>query len=80
MQSEFLLGPRYIARISRHGAEGFGWTILREADSIELLRSTRLVATLIEAIVESARAAEPLHMAFIEDVAALEGESLTGCD
>jgi hypothetical protein len=80
MQSEFLLGPRYIARISRHGAEGFGWTILREADSIELLRSTRLVATLIEAIVESARAAEPLHMAFIEDRRALECESLTGCD
>jgi hypothetical protein len=53
-------------RIGRHGAEGFGWEICREADSVELDRSTRLFATRIEAILDSAQAAATLRIAVIE--------------
>ena len=57
---------RYIVRISRHGAETFGWEIYRERDSIKLHCSTRLFATRVESIVDSARAAATLCNAVIE--------------
>jgi hypothetical protein len=47
-------------RISSCGAESFGWEICRKADLIVIHRSTRLFATRIEAILDSARAAATL--------------------
>jgi hypothetical protein len=58
--------PRSIVHISRHEAGAFGWKIYRNAGSIEIHRSTRLFATRIEAIVDSARAAATLRIAIIQ--------------
>jgi hypothetical protein len=60
MQSERQERPRYFVQISQHGAEAFGWQICREADSIEVHRSTRLFATRVETILDAARAAAML--------------------
>jgi hypothetical protein len=69
--------PCYIVRISSNGAEAFGWEICREADSIVIHRSTRLFATRIEAIFDSARAAATLRIAIIES-SSDEGENCNG--
>ena len=74
MQSEPRSIPRYTVRISRHGTEAFGWEIRREADPVEVHRSTRLFATRIEAILDSAQAATTLRITVIEP-SSIEGES-----
>jgi hypothetical protein len=66
MPSETGSEPRYIVHISRPGAEAFRWEICRVADSIVVHRSTRLFATRIEAILDSARIAATLSIAVIE--------------
>jgi len=57
---------RYIVRISRQGANAFGWEICREADSIVVHRSTRSFATRIDAILDSARTAAALSLPVVE--------------
>ncbi|WP_428669050.1 hypothetical protein [Reyranella sp.] len=71
-------GPesRYVVRISRDG-DAFAWEIYREADSVVVHRSTRLFATRIEAILDSARAAATLSIAAIESSSG-EDESQNG--
>ena len=78
MQSESGRAPRYIVRISRHGAEDFGWAIYREGDAVEVCRSTGLFRTRIEALLDSARAAATMNIAVIEPP--IEGESFCGCE
>ena len=60
-------------RISRSVTDAFEWEIRREADSVVVHRSTRLFATRIEAIFDSARTAATLNIAVIEP-SAIEGE------
>ena len=78
MQSESGRAPRCFVRISLHGANAFGWEICREVDAIEVHRSTRLFATRIEALLDSARVAATLNIAVIEPSSS-EGENLDGC-
>ena len=68
---------RYIVRISQKETDAFGWEICREADSTVVHRSTRLFATRIEAIFDSARAAAMLNIAVVEP-SSVEGESHDG--
>jgi len=65
-------------RICRYEAEAFGWEVCRKSDSTVIQRSTRLFATRIEAILDSARAAATLSIAFMEP-SSVEGESHS-CD
>lgn len=77
MESSSGSATRYIVRIIRSGAEAFGWEIRREADSVVVHRSTRLFATRIEAIFDSARTAATLSIVVIEP-SPLEAENEKG--
>jgi len=63
--------------ISRSGTDAFEWEIRREADLVVVHRSTRLFATRIEAIFDSARTAATLNIAVIMP-SAVEGENAQG--
>jgi hypothetical protein len=64
-------GQRYIVRISRRGSltEPFGWEICREADSVEMHRSTRTFSTRVEALLDSARTAAALDLDVVDALA-----------
>jgi len=78
MQSEAEQGPRYFVRITRSRAGDFGWEIY-EVDSIKVHCSTRTFVTRVEALLDSARAAAELNIAFIEP-SSMKGVSLDGCN
>jgi hypothetical protein len=77
MGSDVGAAPRYIVRISRSGAESFGWEILREADSIAIEHSTRPLPTRVDAILDSARVAATLGIS-IDESSSVEGKSQGG--
>jgi len=77
MESEPRTVPCFLVRISRREPEAFGWEIYRNADSIEVERSTSLFATRVEAIIDSARAAALLNKTVIEP-SSVEGENPNG--